>query len=144
MPTEKEPALVFLSLRGKPYLVIKLSYNVPTNRSKRNIVHTVAIRDLKNNPSSMTKYLDEGSSVFVTRHGKPIGITLPLNEDIFSIGVKKTVAIELYKMEIISLGKMAELLEIPKQEAMSLLNSLDVAWIEDDVESIKSEANKWL
>ena len=107
-------------------------------------MHTVAIRDLKNNPSSMTKYLDQGSSVFVTRHGKPIGITLPLNEDIFSIGVKKTVAIELYKMEIISLGKMAELLEIPKQEAMSLLNSLDVAWMEDDVESIKSEASKWL
>ena len=128
----------------KTLLLIKLSYNVPTNRSKRNIVHTVAIRDLKNNPSSMTKYLDEGSSVFVTRHGKPIGITLPLNEDIFSIGVKKTVAIELYKMEIISLGKMAELLEIPKQEAMSLLNSLNVTWIEDDVESIKSEASKWL
>ena len=107
-------------------------------------MQTVAIRDLKNNPSSMTKYLDAGSSVFVTRHGKPIGITLPLNNDIFSIGVKKTVAIELYKMEIISLGKMAEMLEIPKQEAMSLLNTLDVTWIEDDIEGIQKEANKWL
>lgn len=75
----------------------------------------------------MTKYLDEGDSVFVTRHGKPIGITLPLNDDLFSVGVKKTVAVELYKMEIISLGKMAEMLEIPKQEAMSLLNGLNVS-----------------
>ncbi len=107
-------------------------------------MHTVAIRDLKNNPSSMTKCLDEGSSVFVTRHGKPIGITMPLNDDIFSIGVKKTVAVELYKMGIISLGKMAEMVEIPRQEAMSLLNSLNVTWIEDDVESIKNEASKWL
>jgi len=105
---------------------------------------TVAIRDLKNNPSSMTKHLDAGSSVFVTRHGKPIGITLPINDDIFSIGLKKTVAIELYKMEIISLGKMAEMLEIPKQEAMSLLNTLNVTWIEDDTQSIKAEASKWL
>jgi len=107
-------------------------------------MQTVAIRDLKNNPSSMTKYLDEGSSVFVTRHGKPIGITLPISDDVFSIGLKKTVAIELYKMEIISLGKMAEMLEIPKQDAMSLLNTLNIRWIEDDVESIKSEVNKWL
>jgi len=107
-------------------------------------MQSVTIRDLKNNPSAMTKYLDEGSSVFVTRHGKPIGITLPLNDDIFSIGVKKTVAIELYKMGIISLGKMAEMLEISKQEAMSLLNTLGIAWIEDDIETIKAEANRWL
>jgi len=46
----------------------------------------------------MTKYLDEGESVFVTKHGKPIGITLPLNDDIFSIGVKKSVATTLYKI----------------------------------------------
>jgi len=107
-------------------------------------MQTVSIRDLKNNPSSMTKYLDKGSSVFVTRHGKPIGITLPLNDDIFSIGIKKTVAIELYRMGIISLGKMAEMLEISKVEAMSLLNTLDITWIEDDIENIKAEANRWL
>lgn len=107
-------------------------------------MHTVAIRDLKNNPSSMTKYLDKGRSVFVTRHGKPIGITLPINDDVFSIGLKKTVAIELYKMDLISLGKMAEMLEIPKQEAMSLLNSLNVRWIDEDIENIEAEASRWL
>jgi len=107
-------------------------------------MQTVAIRDLKNNPSSMTKYLDEGSSVFVTKHGKPIGITLPLNDDVFSIGVKKTVAIELYKMGVISIGKMSEMLEIPKKDAMSLLNSLNITWIEEDVESIQAEADRWL
>ena len=107
-------------------------------------MQSVTIRDLKNNPSTMTKYLDEGSSVFVTRHGKPIGITLPLNDDIFSIGVKKTVAIELYKMNIISLGKMPDMLEIPKQEAMRLRNTLGVVWIEDDIETIKAEASRWL
>jgi len=107
-------------------------------------MQTVAIRDLKNNPSSMTKYLDAGTSVFVTRHGKPIGITLPLNDDVFSVGVKKAVATELYKMDIISLGKMAEMLEIPKQEAMRLLNSLDVTWIDDTIEDVQEEANQWL
>jgi len=43
------------------------------NVVQRIIMQTVSIRDLKNNPSSMTKYLDNGNSVFVTRYGKPNG-----------------------------------------------------------------------
>ncbi len=107
-------------------------------------MQSVAIRDLKNNPSNMTKHLENGESVFVTKHGKPVGITLPLNNDVFSLGVKKAVAIELYKMGAISLGKMAEILEIKKQEAMSLLNSADINWLEDDTETISKEAKQWL
>jgi len=47
-------------------------------------------------------------------------------------------------MGIISLGKMSDMLEIPKKEAMSLLNSLNITWIEDDVEAIEAEASRWL
>lgn len=107
-------------------------------------MQSVAIRDLKNNPSNMTKHLENGESVFVTKHGKPVGITLPLNNDVFSVGVKKAVAIELYKMGVVSLGKMAEILEIKKQEAMSLLNSADIDWLEDDTDTIAKEAKQWL
>ncbi len=92
----------------------------------------------------MTKHLDAGDSVFVTKHGKPIGITLPLNDDIFSIGVKKSIAVQLYKMGLISLGKMAEILEINKRDAMTLLNDLNIIWIEEDVEIIQQEASRWL
>ena len=123
-------------------------YNVPTKRSKtilENIkMQSVAIRDLKNNPSNMTKHLENGESVFVTKHGKPVGITLPLNNDVFSIGVKKAVAVELYKMGVVSLGKMAEILEIKKQDAMNLLNSADINWLEDDTDTITKDAKKWL
>ena len=47
-------------------------------------------------------------------------------------------------MGIISLGKIFTMLEIQKEEAMSLLNSLNITWIEDDLEKIKAEANQWL
>lgn len=107
-------------------------------------MQTVAIRDLKNNPSNMTKYLEQGEAVFVTKHGKPVGITLPLNDDVFSVGVKKAVAVELYKKDVISLGKMAELLELKKPEAMRLLNSMEANWLEDDTQIISKEANQWL
>jgi len=107
-------------------------------------MQTIGIRELKNNPSNMTKHLQSGESVFVTKHGKPIGITLPLNDEVFSIGVKKAVAVELYKMGVVSLGKLAELLDLTKQEAMGLLNSMDVAWLEGDVQVIKRDVEQWL
>ena len=102
---------------------------------------SVAIRDLKNNPSSMTKYLDNKESVFVTRHNKPIGVTIPLNDDTLSIGIKKLLVLEQYKNGTISLGKLAELLEISKVEAMSLLNSLNIDFLDIDEKELEEEIN---
>ena len=104
-------------------------------------MQTVAIRDLKNNPSNMTKYLENNETVFITKHSKPIGITLPLNDDTLSIGLKKVVAIEQYKNGLISLGKMAEFLEIKKTEAMSLLNRLGIDWLEYSKEELDRQSN---
>ena len=102
-------------------------------------MQTVAIRDLKNNPSNMTKYLENNESVFITKHSRPIGITLPLNDDTLSIGIKNLVAIEQYKNGLISLGKMAEFLEISKQEAMSLVNRLGIDWLDYDPKELDTQ-----
>ena len=104
-------------------------------------MQTVAIRDLKNNPSNMTKYLENNESVFITKHSRPIGITLPLNDDTLSVGIKNLVAIEQYKNGLISLGKMAEFLEISKQEAMSLVNRLGIDWLDYDENELDSQLN---
>lgn len=102
-------------------------------------MQTIAIRDLKINPSNMTKYLEKNESVFITKHSKPIGITLPLNDDTLSLGLKNVVAIEQYKNGLISLGKMAEFLEISKKEAMSLVNRLGLDWLDYDKEELESQ-----
>jgi len=93
-------------------------------------MQSVAIRDLKNNPSNMTKYLENNESVFITKHNRPIGITIPLNDDALSLGVKKLLVLEQYKEGIISLGKVAELLSISKDEAISLVNRLGMDWLD--------------
>ena len=102
-------------------------------------MQTVAIRDLKNNPSNMTKYLENNESVFITKHSRPIGVTLPLNDDTLSVGIKNLVALEQYKNGLISLGKMAEFLEISKQEAMSLVNRLGIDWLDYDETELNSQ-----
>jgi len=102
-------------------------------------MRTIAIRDLKINPSNMTKYLEKNELVFITKHSKPIGITFPLNNDTLSLGLKNVVAIEQYKNGLISLGKMAEFLEISKKEAMSLVNRLELDWLDYDKEELDTQ-----
>lgn len=104
-------------------------------------MQTVAIRDLKNNPSSMTKYLANNESVFITKHSKPIGLTIPLNDDTLSLGIKNVVALEQYKEGLISLGKMAEFLEISKKEARALVNRLGIDWLEYTAEELDTQVN---
>ncbi|WP_456456760.1 UPF0175 family protein [Nitratifractor sp.] len=87
----------------------------------------------------MTKALEEGHSVFVTKHGKPIGITIPLTEEVLSMGVIKAVALEQYKNGMISLGKMAELMGISKREAIKLLDDLGIDWMGYDKEELKEQ-----
>jgi len=87
----------------------------------------------------MTKYLENNESVFITKHSKPIGITIPLNDDTLSIGIKSVIAIEQYQNGLISMGKMAEFLSISKQEAMSLLNTLGIDWMEYDEDELNKQ-----
>jgi len=102
-------------------------------------MHSVAIRDLKNNPANMTKFLEKGESVFITKHGKPLGITLPLSDEMLKMGMLKAVALEQYRQGLISLGKMAELMGIGKPEAMKLLSELNIDWMEYTAEEIDEE-----
>ena len=105
-------------------------------------MHSVAIRDLKNNPANMTKHLENGESVFVTKHGKALGITVPFSEEMLTMGMMKAVVLEQYKQGLISMGKMAGFMDISKPEAMKLLNDLHIDWLDytekelDDQEKI--------
>lgn len=107
-------------------------------------MQTVSIRELQTNPAKLTKYLADNESVFVTKHGVPIGITMPLGEDLLSIGIKKAVALELYKNGNISMGKCAELLNLSKQEMIKLFEDLKISWIEDNEAILKDEIKEWL
>jgi len=78
----------------------------------------------------MTKHLEQGESVFVTKHGKPLGITIPFSEEMLAMGMLKAVALEQYKQGLISVGKMAELMGMNKPKAMKLLNDLQIDWLD--------------
>ena len=102
-------------------------------------MHSVTIRDLKNNPSSMTHHLANGVPVFLTKHGRPIGITLPLDDSLINRSIKELFFFDLYNKGEISFGKLSSFLEVSKARLREMFVALDMPVIDYPVSEIKDE-----
>jgi len=100
---------------------------------------SITLRDIKNNPAIMTNYLANGEPVFVTKHGKPIGITLPLDDSIVNQSIKELLYFDLYKKDEISFGKLAEFLGVRKDKLRRMFASLDMPVIDYDSSEVTQE-----
>jgi len=74
----------------------------------------------------MTSQLEKGNSVFLTKHGKPIGITIPLGDDILDKSIKEILFFDLYNKGEISFGKLAEFLGIRKDKLRKMFASMNM------------------
>lgn len=102
-------------------------------------MQSVTIRDLKNNPATMTHYLENGKPVFVTKHGKPIGITLPLDDGLVNQSIKELLCFDLYEQGEISFGKLAEFLNISKDKLRKMFVVMDKPVIDYPLSDIEDE-----
>jgi antitoxin (DNA-binding transcriptional repressor) of toxin-antitoxin stability system len=102
-------------------------------------MHSITIRDLKNNPAIMTHHLEAGNSVFLTKHGKPIGITLPLDDSLVNQGIKELLFFDLYKKGEISFGKLAEFLDVSKARLRKMFVALDMPVIDYAPSEVEDE-----
>ncbi len=104
-------------------------------------MHAIAIRELRNNPSGLTHSLERNEYVFITKHGKPIGVAVPLTDENLSIGLSKAVALQAWRNGDISLGKMAELLGMDKYELRKVLSDMRLPIIDYSAEEAEAEAD---
>ena len=100
---------------------------------------SVTLRDIKNNPATMTNHLAKGDPVFVTKHGKPIGITLPLDDGMVNQSIKELLYFDLYKKDEISFGKLAEFLGVRKDKLRRMFASLNMPVIDYSPDEVVKE-----
>ncbi len=107
-------------------------------------MNSIAIRELRNSPSNLTRSLEQDEYVFITKHGKPIGVAVPLSNDNLCFGLTRATALQAWKQNELSLGKMAELLETNKADLRETLADMNLAVINQDADEAMEEANKLL
>ncbi|MGB3919353.1 UPF0175 family protein [Thiothrix litoralis] len=102
-------------------------------------MHAIAIRELRNNPASLTRSLEQNEYVFITKHGKPIGVAIPLTDENLQIGLTKATALQAWRNGDISLGKMAELVHMEKRELRHVLSSMGLPMIDYPADEVSAE-----
>ncbi len=107
-------------------------------------MNSIAIRELRNSPSHLTQSLEQDEYIFITKHGKPIGVAIPLSDDNLRIGLTHASALQAWKQGDISLGKMAELLQIDKTQLRETLSSMHLLVLNESVHEAMAEADQLL
>ncbi|WP_020558124.1 UPF0175 family protein [Thiofilum flexile] len=104
-------------------------------------MHTISIREMRNNPSYLTQSLEQDEYVFITKHGKPIGIAIPLSDANLTIGLTKATALQAWRRGDISLGKFAELVEMNKNTLRQVLTQMNLPTIDYSEQEALQEAD---
>ena len=69
---------------------------------------------------------------------------MPLSNDNLRFGLTRATVLQAWKQGELSLGKMAELLEVSKDELRKTLVDMNIPVINQDIDEAKEEAKKLL
>jgi len=96
-------------------------------------MQTVGIKALQSNPGVLSKALDSGDYLLITRHGKPIGIAAAFDDGLLDLGFRKWIAVRSFQAGDLSLGQVAQVFDKPREETMGLLSELGIAIADYDL-----------
>lgn len=105
---------------------------------------TMGIKELQTNPAVLTRSLESKEYTIITKRSKPIGLALSLDDSIITEGLKTSLMIDAYEKGLLSLGQLAQALDISKEKAMKLLSDMGVDVIDYDFDEDLQTVEKLL
>ena len=93
---------------------------------------TMGIKDLQTNPAVLTRSLESKEYTIITKRSKPIGLAISFDDIVVTDGLKTALLIDAYQKGLLSLGQLAETLDISKEKAMKLLSTMGIDVIDYD------------
>jgi len=89
-------------------------------------MQTVGIKALQTNPGVLSKALDSGDYLLITRHGKPIGIAAAFDDALLDLGFRKWIATRSFMAGDLSLGQLTQIMGKSREDTMQLLAGLGI------------------
>lgn len=96
-------------------------------------MQTVGIRDLQLNPASFSKPLENNEFVMITKRGKPLGLATSFTDEALRHGLLESMVLKAFNQGDISLGQLANSLNLSKKETMHYLTLVNIPVTEYDL-----------
>lgn len=87
---------------------------------------TFTVRDLRERTGELIRDAEAGKLSLVTKHGQPVFVAVPFDENLLKNGVNVALAVKLFDEEAVSLGKAARLAGMSVVEFMDHLSGLNI------------------
>ena len=94
---------------------------------------SIGIKELKSNPGLISKTIEAGEYLLISKRGKPIAIATSLDDKVLDMGLKKWILIDSFKQGALSLGQLSRALDISYMETVELLDLLKIPVLDYDL-----------
>ena len=89
-------------------------------------MQTFTIRDLRDRTGELVRDAEAGKLSIVTKHGQPVFVAVPFDENLIKNGVNIALATRLFDEEKITLGQGAKLAGLSQSAFIDLLGVLQI------------------
>jgi prevent-host-death family protein len=102
-------------------------------------MQTFKLSELQNDPDALLRNTKEGHVSLVTRDGEPVFVTVPVDERLISTGFLEFIAVNLFRDQVLSLGRAAELARQPVERFLESLAAAGIPAASYDPSDLERE-----
>ena len=103
------------------------------------MVDTFTVRDLRERTGELIRDAETGELSVVTKHGRPVFIAIPFDENVVKSGVPLALAVKLFQEEVLSLGKAAKFAGCSVAEFTERLSEAGIASVRYSADDLDKE-----
>ena len=91
---------------------------------------TFTIRDLRERTGDLVRGAEQGHLSLVTKHGHPVFLAVPVDDQLLRQGVAHSLAVKLFQEGVLSLSRAAKVAGLPLEQLARDLSALGIAVVD--------------
>ena len=99
----------------------------------------LTIRDLRERTGDLVREAEGGRLSLVTKHGHPVFVAVPLDDDLLRQGVAHSLAVKLFQEGVVSLSRAARVAGVPLEEMARDLSALGIPVVDYPAAELEDE-----
>ena len=102
-------------------------------------MHAFNIRELREKTGALVRSAEAGELSMVTKHGRPVFLTIPVDDRLITLGANSAIATHLYESGVVSAAKAAKIAGLPLFSFLKALSKLEIPVVDQTPEEIMED-----